>query len=176
MRAWRKSRRAVCACTHYPVFKEPTNPCARGTRPRSLRRRPRLGEPSKVTRTANLCQPLHEQELAIERKLAFCPSLETPAKEYCSGRDFGDRTSKEYRVLAPNRQLNRTQCSVQTLQSSAVQRAGSPLQTSGRARRMLWNACTTHRIGPRLWRTGSPRERSRQRRRSNVPASSRNVL
>ena len=74
--------RAVCACTHYLVFKEPTTdaplaprrrclgypevpvppPGSRPGRPRRLSEAARLGEPSEVTRAHRSCQS----------KLLFC--------------------------------------------------------------------------------------------------------
>jgi hypothetical protein len=54
----------LCACTHYPVFKEPTvrapvapSPCFLATKRFSAFLRPRLGEPFKVTSSVQPCQP-----------------------------------------------------------------------------------------------------------------------
>jgi hypothetical protein len=60
----------VCACTHYLVFKEPepafSLAAARSGTPPISRKRPNLGEPSKVTSAHYACQPFFRCRTAAD--------------------------------------------------------------------------------------------------------------
>jgi hypothetical protein len=141
--------RAVCACTHYLVFKEPTAdapmaprrlswlasparclgypevpvppPGSRPGRPRRLSAAARLGEPSKVTRAHHSCQ----SQIAV----FFC-GRGYPAERSTSGNAAAEGSGRRFRG-------NNNLLSSRPSTSSAAQQRALSLRTSFESRGTL---------------------------------------